>query len=160
MKTLTIALLSALALAAQTPTLNFVISPAVYYGSSTNMSALEAQYYNATMADGLAGQLRAGWPQTQFLWVDAATGRQFVEYANGTQVWSGPTTLPNGNWLYTMTFMGNPDQNDLQPNVSMQFKVQIETQPPVLIYVLRYRWRIPTLVWTVVGGSGSLTPIQ
>jgi len=145
---------------AQTPTLAFTISPAVYYGSATDMSALEHQTYSAIMSTGLAGQLRAGYPETQFLWIDAATGLQFVEYANGTQVWDAPPqTLPNGDLLYTMTYTGSPDQNSGQPNIDMQFSVQIETRPPVLIYVQRYRWRIPTLMWNVVGGSGSLTPI-
>lgn len=124
------------------------------------MLALEHQTYGALMSDGLVGQLRAGYPETQFLWIDAATGLQFVEYANGMQVWGArPQTLPNGNLLYTMTFSGSPDQNSGQPNVAMEFHVQIETKPPVLIYVQRYRWRIPTLMWKVVGGSGSLTPL-
>jgi hypothetical protein len=149
-----------LSTSAQTPTLTFTIKPAVYYGSTTDTLALEHQTYNATMSDGLAGQLRAGYPETQFLWIDAANGLRFVEYANGTQVWSAPPqTLPNGDLLYTMTFTGSPDQNSGQPNVAMQFSVQIETEPPVLIYVQRYRWRIPTLKWNVVGGSGVLTPI-
>jgi hypothetical protein len=155
----TVLLALGLSASAQTSTLTFTIAPAVYYGSPTDTLALEHQTYSATMSDGLAGQLRSGYPETQFLWIDAATGRQFVEYANGTQVWGAPQKLPNGNLLYTMTFTGSPDQNSGQPNVPMQFSVRIETQPPVLIYVQRYRWRIPTLMWKVVGGSGALTPI-
>ena len=165
MRTIKTMLLSALLLctaaaAAQT-TITFTLNPVTFDCSTTDSACLEHQSYWAMTYDGLS-QLRAGYPATQFVWTDSASGKIFVEYCNGTQIWNNsgqPQTLPNGNLLYTMSCDASPDQNSGQPQTPVQMTVDIETQPPVLQTFIVGRQRIQRLVWHVMGGSGSLVPI-
>ena len=149
-----------LAATAQTP-LNFTVTPVTLVCSTTDNACPEHEVYWTMTYDGLA-QFRSGYPATQFVWVDSASGKVFVEYCNGTEIWNNggqPQTLPDGNLLYTMSCTASPDQNSGQPQTTVQMTVQIETEPPVLQTFIVGRWRVQKLVWHVVGGSGSVAPV-